>query len=57
MAKRTNELEVDFLGGQGSLTIKEEKALSEFFKKQKQVKNRSSLKGRTKIGKKQKSEA
>ena len=56
MEKRTKELEVDFLGGQGSLTIEEEKALSEFFRKRKQVKNRPSLKSRTRIAKRQKSE-
>ncbi len=29
------ELDVDFIGGQGSLTIEEEKALSTFFKQRK----------------------
>ncbi|TRX04535.1 hypothetical protein [Flavobacterium gawalongense] len=29
------ELEVDFIGGEGSLTIEEEKSLSDFFKQQK----------------------
>lgn len=29
------ELDVDFIGGQGSLTIEEEKALSDFFKQRK----------------------
>jgi hypothetical protein len=35
MATKNIELEVDFLGGQGSLTVAEETALSEFFKKRK----------------------
>jgi hypothetical protein len=30
-----NNLDVDFIGGQGSLTVEEEKALHEFFKKRK----------------------
>jgi len=29
------ELDVDFIGGQGALTLEEEKALSDFFLKQK----------------------
>lgn len=33
-AKRA-ELDVDFIGGQGSLTIDEERALSDFFKQRK----------------------
>ena len=33
-AKRA-ELDVDFIGGQGSLTIEEERALSDFFKQRK----------------------
>lgn len=33
-AKKT-ELDVDFIGGQGSLTVEEEKALSDFFKQRK----------------------
>ena len=35
MKAKKLELDVDFIGGQGSLTIDEEKALSEFFKKRK----------------------
>jgi hypothetical protein len=37
------ELEDDFLGGQGSLTSEEEKALSEFLKKRKNIKKPSRL--------------
>lgn len=35
MKTQKNELDVDFIGGQGSLTIEEEKALSDFFKQRK----------------------
>ena len=35
MATKKTELELDFIGGQGSLTTTEEKALSDFFKNQK----------------------
>lgn len=39
------ELDVDFINGQGSLTAKEEKALNDFFKKQKlAAKKKSSIK-------------
>lgn len=35
MRTSKNELDVDFIGGQGSLTAEEEKALSDFFKERK----------------------
>jgi hypothetical protein len=35
MKTRKTELDVDFIGGQEPMTIAEEKALSEYFKKQK----------------------
>jgi hypothetical protein len=35
MKTKKTELDVDFIGGQSSLTIAEEKALSEFFKQRK----------------------
>ena len=35
MATKKLELEVDFIGGQGPLTVDEEKAISEFLKKSK----------------------
>jgi len=38
MRTRKTDLDVDFIGGQGSLTNDEEKALSDFFKKRKQNK-------------------
>lgn len=37
MAIKKSELDDDFLGGQGTLTTEEEKALSDFFKKRKIV--------------------
>ena len=35
MKNKTTELDVDFIGGQGSLTKEEEKRISEFIKAQK----------------------
>lgn len=35
MKNKKNELDVDFIGGQGELTIEEEKSLSDYFRKQK----------------------
>ena len=35
MKTKKNELDVDFIGGHGELTSEEEKALSDYFKKQK----------------------
>lgn len=35
MKTKKNELDVDFIGGQGELTADEEKALRDYFKKQK----------------------
>ena len=32
---KKSELDVDFIGGQGALTVEEEKALSDFFKQRK----------------------
>jgi len=43
MKTKKIELDVDFIGGQGSLTIDEEKALSEFFKKRKQQPKKKTL--------------
>ena len=41
MKSKKIELNVDFIGGQGSLTTLEEKALSEFFKQRKLIKKRA----------------
>lgn len=35
MKTKKAELELDFIGGLGSLTVKEEKALSDFFRQRK----------------------
>lgn len=37
MKTKNIELEVDYIGGEGSLTESEEKALNEFFKKKKSL--------------------
>jgi hypothetical protein len=42
MKKREKELDVDFIGCQEPLTISEEKALSEFFKRKKEGKKKKS---------------
>ena len=40
MKKKTLDIDIDFLGGQGPLTVEEEKALSDFFRKRKKpIKN------------------
>jgi len=44
MRTRNKELDVDFVGSQEPLTSSEEKALSEFFKKKKEIKKQKSLK-------------
>ncbi len=41
MKTKKIELDVDFIGGQGSLTIEEEKALSDFFKQRKLKQSKS----------------
>jgi hypothetical protein len=38
MKTKKSDLEIDSIGGIGSLTIEEEKALSDFFKKKKTTK-------------------
>lgn len=49
------ELEVDFIGGQTSLTIAEEKALSDFFKQRKANATKPKTKQRNKRVKQEKS--
>lgn len=46
MKKRKKELDVDFIGSQEPLTSSEEKTLSEFFKKKKELKKQKSLRSR-----------
>ena len=53
MKQRNNELDVDFIGGQGSLTKAEEKAISEFIKAEKEkraLKKRRTTKTKTIYG-------
>ncbi len=38
MKKKNEELDVDFIGGEGALTAEEEKALSAYFKQKKLAK-------------------
>ncbi len=40
MKRMKNQLDVDYIGGQGALTESEEKALSEFFRKRQVSKNK-----------------
>jgi len=42
MKSQKIELDVDFIGGQGALTVEEEKSLSDFFKKCKMTSKKSS---------------
>jgi len=41
MKQKKIELDVDFIGGQGALTIEEEKSLSDFFKQRKMTSKKS----------------
>ena len=44
MKTKKSELDVDFIGGQSSLTAEEEKALSDFFKKRKKSNAKTKIK-------------
>ncbi len=44
MKKKKLELAVDYIGGQGSLTVKEEKALSDYLNQRRLVSKKSSEK-------------
>ena len=44
MKTKKIDLDVDYIGGQGSLTDVEEKALSEFFRQSKKVSNKAGSK-------------
>lgn len=43
MKTKKLELDVDFIGGQGSLTVEEEKALEDFFRQRKLTSKKSVL--------------
>jgi len=47
MRTKKKDLEVDFIGSQEPLTSSEEEALSEFFKKRKEIKKQKSLRPRS----------
>jgi hypothetical protein len=49
MRTKKTELEVDFIGGQGSLTATEEKAFSDFFKSRKMSSKQIPIKKRHRI--------
>ncbi len=54
MKNKTKELDVDFIGGQGSLTKEEEKQISEFLKSQKLLQDKKHF---NKTGQKKKNKA
>ncbi len=49
MKKKTKELNVDYIGGQGPLTKEEELTISEFIRKNKEKLNKKKLRGKSKI--------
>ena len=49
MKARKNELDVDFIGGEGPLTKEQEKLISDFIKKRKAKKNLTAPKTRGKL--------
>ncbi len=51
MKAKKKELNVDYIGGQGSLTLVEEQELHEYFTKQKAGSKKVKSKGNTKKGK------
>jgi hypothetical protein len=51
MKTKKTELDVDFIGGQDSLTIAEEKALSDFFRKSKLTSKKTSAIRNRKVAK------
>lgn len=48
MKKKTKELNVDYIGGQGPLTKEEELAISEFIRKNKEKLNKKKIRGTSK---------
>ena len=43
MKNKTTELDVDFIGGQGSLTKEEERAISEYLKSKRKLRTKNLL--------------
>jgi len=54
MKTKKIDLDVDFIGGQGSLTQEEEKALSNFFKQRKLISKRPFIETKTRTLKRDK---
>ncbi len=54
MKTKKTELDVDFIGGQSSLTVAEEKALSDFFKQRKISSTTTKIKQRRSSSKREK---
>ena len=54
MKTKKTELDVDFIGGQSSLTVAEEKALSDFFKQRKASSTTTKIKQRRSSSKREK---
>ncbi len=57
MKQKKIELDVDFIGGQGALTVEEEKLLSDFFKQRKMAFQKPQNKNSTKTIKRSKTTA
>ncbi len=57
MKQKKIELDVDFIGGQGALTVEEEKSLSDFFKQRKMTFQKLQKKNSTKTVKHSKTTA
>jgi hypothetical protein len=49
MKRKSKELDVDFIGGQGPLSKTEEQAISEFIKKQKLLKTKNQNRNKRKV--------
>ncbi len=52
MKQRKNELDVDFIGGEGTLTKKEEKSISEFIKASKESRGKQTTRRKAPTGRK-----
>ena len=57
MKTKSKELDVDFIGGQGSMTKEEEKQISEFLKNQKLLRNKKLRPTKKEVAKRKKAVA
>lgn len=57
MKTKSKELDVDFIGGQGSMTTEEEKQISEFLKNQKLLRNKKLRPTKKEVAKRKKAVA